>query len=48
LAAPILLLAASYGLKDSVAKGPTFQPKKTTVKRAEKYFEGMGKKGANF
>jgi hypothetical protein len=31
------------GLRDSVAKGPKFQPKKHTVKRAEKYFEGLGK-----
>jgi hypothetical protein len=29
------------GLKDSVAKGPKFQPK--NIKRADKYFEGLGK-----
>jgi hypothetical protein len=29
------------GMRDSVAKGPKFQPK--NIKRAEKYFEGLGK-----
>jgi hypothetical protein len=28
------------GLKDSVAKGPKFQPK--NIKRYDKYFEGLG------
>jgi hypothetical protein len=29
------------GMSDSVAKGSKFQPK--NIKRAEKYFEGLGK-----